>query len=301
LAQLKCLPTVLQLFQLQGVNTLEYTNPEIPEGINTSKSHPLKEFFWLTSGVIVVIAILMLLLILLADIFTGYIPFSIEKKISFSTFNQEPVKGALPDYLQSLSNRIATAQELPDTMTITVHYLDDETVNAFATLGGHIFLFKGLLEKLPNENSLVMLLAHEIAHIKHRHPIKSIGRGIIIGLVMSALSSSGSDSISEGILGEAGYLTLMKYSRDMELEADKTAIRALNSIYGHLAGADDLFTVLQKEMTGLELPEFFSTHPLNEARVKEIKSYISTQSTLERNKITPLHKKFKQWLEPSLL
>lgn len=52
-----------------------------------------------------------------------------------------------------------------------------------ATPGGHVIIYRGLLEKIPNENTLVMLLGHEIGHIKLRHPVKALGKGVVIGLL----------------------------------------------------------------------------------------------------------------------
>jgi len=273
---------------------LEYSNPEIPEGINSSKAHPLKEFLWLTSGVLASIFVLILVLVIFVDVLTSYIPFSVENKIPFPEIKAGTKQGPIPEYLQSLANRIVKSQDLPDEMKITIHYLDDETVNAFATLGGHVFFFRGLLEKLPNENALAMLMAHEIAHVKHRHPIKSMGRGLVAGLALSVISTTAGDAVIGNFLGEAGYLTILKYSREMELQADETAIKALKSIYGHLGGADDLFKILKEEAGSLEPPEFFSTHPLTDDRIAEIESY--DYATHKNNKITPLPDKFQKWI-----
>lgn len=252
---------------------------------------------WLTGGVIAVIAVVLLILIALADVLTSYIPFSVEKDINFTEFEFEEKSGALHDYLQSLADRISEAEDLPEGMTITVHYLDDDTVNAFATLGGHVFLFKGLLEKLPNENALTMLLAHEIAHVKHRHPIRSLGRGVVIGLAMSVVSTAASDVMIESFLGEAGYLTILKYSRDMESQSDETAIAAVISIYGHLAGAEDLFTALQAETANIEPPEFFSTHPLTEDRINNLSVHAEKIGENERAEVTFLPDDFSKWLK----
>ena len=63
-----------------------------------------------------------------------------------------------------------------------MHYDASDTVNAFATLGGHVVIYRGLLEKLPNENVVAMVVAHEIAHIKHRDPVAALGRGVAITL-----------------------------------------------------------------------------------------------------------------------
>ena len=273
---------------------MEYSNPEIPEGINSSKAHPLKEFLWLTSGVLASIFVLILVLVIFVDVLTSYIPFSVENKIPFPEIKAGTKQGPIPEYLQSLANRIVKSQDLPDEMKITIHYLDDETVNAFATLGGHVFFFRGLLEKLPNENALAMLMAHEIAHVKHRHPIKSMGRGLVAGLALSVISTTAGDAVIGNFLGEAGYLTILKYSREMELQADETAIKALKSIYGHLGGADDLFKILKEEAGSLEPPEFFSTHPLTDDRIAEIESY--DYATHKNNKITPLPDKFQKWI-----
>ncbi|MFV1982434.1 MAG: M48 family metallopeptidase [Thiohalomonadales bacterium] len=253
----------------------------------------------MTAGVAAVFVTLIVILILFSDLVTSYIPFSVEKKFAPDILRESSTKGPLPDYLNKLTAKIVAAEELPTEMTITVHYLDDDTVNAFATIGGHVFVFRGLLEKLPNENALAMLLAHEIAHIKHRHPIRSLGRGVIISLALSLLGSESSESINAGFLGEAGFLTIMKYSRDMETEADKTAIAALLVNYGHLAGAADLFKTLKIQDDDLEMPEFFSTHPLSEERLASIDDYMQTIAVENKgsNKITLLPKLFKTWLK----
>jgi len=280
---------------------LEYSNPEIPEGINTSQSHPLKEFLWLTSSVMVTVIAIFAGLILLVDGVTAYIPFSAEKNIPFPEFAAGEKEGPLPEYLQSLADRIVEVESLPDEMKITVHYLDDETVNAFATLGGHVFFFRGLLEKLPNENSLTMLMAHEIAHIKHRHPIKSLGRGIVAGIALSVVSATAGDAIIESFLGEAGSLTILKYSREMESEADETAVKALKSIYGHLDGADKLFEVLKEQSGSIEPPEFFSTHPVTDGRIEKLNTYTKETATQNLNNITPLPAAFNTWIIESSL
>jgi len=271
---------------------LQYSNPQIPEGINTSKTHPLKEFFWLSSGVIAVIVAALLILILLSDLITGYIPFSVEKNLSIPDFPASYQQGPMHQYLQTLTDRVTLAQQLPDDMQINVHYIDNDTVNAFATLGGNVYFFRGLLEKLPNENALTMLIAHEVAHVKHRHPIKSTGRGIVLALGLSLVSSTAGDALVDTILGGTTTLTVLKFTRDMENQADKTALQTVERIYGHLAGADGLFSALG-ETSNIEPPEFFSTHPLTEIRISAIQLKTTNQKD---SHITPLPEDYKGWL-----
>ena len=278
---------------------MQYTNPELPEGINTSKEHPLKEFFWLTSGVIASIAALALILVLLADFIVDYIPYSWEQQLSIpfaSSNDTEQTPEPVEAYLQDLADRLSSVQDLPEGMHIKVHYINKGTINAFATLGGHVFFFRGLLEKMPNENALAMVMAHEIAHIKYRHPIHGLGRGVIIGILMSVINSAMGDAIMQKFLNDAGYLTVLKFNRDMENDSDDDAIKALLSLYGHLNGADDLFLMLQRESDSNETFEFFSTHPLTEKRINNLRAKANQQTTTLASRVTPLPDAFNQWL-----
>ena len=49
-------------------------------------------------------------------------------------------------YLQNLSDQLSVAQGLPESIKITVHYVDQPVINAFATIGGHVFIYQGLIE-----------------------------------------------------------------------------------------------------------------------------------------------------------
>jgi Zn-dependent protease with chaperone function len=276
---------------------MKYSNPKIPEGINTSKEHPLKEFFILTTGVLGLIIVSVLLLGFFADKLAHYIPFEVEQKIASEELLKVSETGPMQSYLESLVQRIVTVQQIPNNMPITVHYIDSDTINAFATLGGHVYMFRGLLEKLPNENSLIMVLAHEIAHIKHRHPIRSLGRGIIIGLALSMLSGSMGDMMSNQIISNTGMVTSLSFSREQERVSDKTALDTLMALYGHVLGAEQLFEVLQEPEGSMEMPEFFSTHPLSDQRIKEIHAFArETPSTHDEQQAIPLPDGFEHWL-----
>ncbi len=65
-------------------------------------------------------------------------------------------------------------------MAVTAHYVTDDTINAFATLGGHLMVYQGLMRRMPGENALANVIGHEIGHVKLRHPVSSMGRGLVI-------------------------------------------------------------------------------------------------------------------------
>ena len=275
---------------------MEYHNPKIPENINTSPEHPLKEFSTLLIGTLILVVVVSLLLGFGGSWLAGKIPFSAEKKVAglydLSQITDSASHPELTAYLQSLADKISVAQKLPKEMHITAHYMDSDTVNAFATLGGNLFIYRGLLEKINSENMLVTLLAHEIGHVKHRHPIKSLGRGIAVSIALAAITGGG----SANILGDAGMLTILKFSRDMEKEADHEAMLTLHTIYGHLGGGAELFAMFQKMRQAAqtdEPPVVLSTHPLDQQRINSFEEQAKEQGWKLKGELTPLPSFFK--------
>lgn len=278
---------------------MQYTNPEIPEGINTSESHPLKDFFILTGGVIAIVVISFYLLIVTVDFFADKIPFSWEQSIPVASL-LETDTSETPPYLERLTRQVAADMDLPEGMQVTLHYVNSDTVNAFATLGGHMVLHRGLLEKLRSEDELVMVIAHEIAHLKYRHPISAASHSLLAMMVLSLFTSS-ADGVLNRLMGTSGLITLMKFSRDYEYHADAAAVDVLLRRYGHAQGAVALFDVFKAQHNGVELLEFFNTHPLTERRVQRALSLAQKQSVLSADKsvtkkMQPLPADYTAWL-----
>ncbi len=221
--------------------------------------------------VAVALAALFWLLGVAADYLAAKVPFAYEQGLGDGLVPAEVIDDETSDYLQTLTQRLAEQMDLPAAMTVQVHYSDAPTVNAFATLGGQLIVYRGLLERLPNENSLAMVLAHEIAHIKLRHPLRSLGRGMVLAVAIAALSGSGGNTLGSLVVGEAGTLSALSFSRNQEEVADVEALRAVVALYGHGAGSRELFRVLLDEEMSLPLGvppvDFLSTHPLSEERI----------------------------------
>ncbi len=294
LVRSKCWPTAPRLSPTRRTRTLEYSNPQIPEGINTSKQHPLKEFAQLTAGILGLLLVAILILSLIAEKLVVFIPFEQEIRLAQQWPESIVEQSDTSAYLQQLMDRLTKQMTLPAEMNITVHYSDDDTVNAFATLGGHVIVHRGLLEKMPSENALAMVLGHEAAHIQLRHPIISMGRGVVIALALSALSGFGGDQLISGLLGNASMMTLMTFSRDQEREADRIGLAAVAAEYGHIGDATAVYKVLLEQHSTLDRlsPEFFSTHPLNDKRIQQVSTEAALNQWPESGHITPL----PEWL-----
>jgi predicted Zn-dependent protease len=253
-------------------------NRQPAEGINASHENPLKEFAWLLAGSLVALVALVAVLALAAQWIAPRIPYRYEARLAegFDSARSPESEEArrIREELQALADRLAARMELPEGMTVQVGYRDDAIVNAYATLGGRTVFFRGLLARLDSEDALAMVMAHEIAHLKFRHPAAALGRGVAVGIVLSMISADLGRSAS-GVLGQAGLVTLSSFNREQEREADEEALRVLAAEFGHVGGAVDLFGTFarlpsaQREANVPAL-EFLRTHPLTANRVAAV-------------------------------
>ena len=253
---------------------MDYTNPEIPEGINTSKQSPIKDFFVLTGGVLGGIVLCVYLLGLFVERLAIYIPFSIEQQLmqNIDIADVKNKNSEIQIYLEELSNNLLPHIELPKDITIKINYIDEPIENAYASLAGHISIYRGLIELLPNENALTMIIAHEIAHIKQRDPVVALGRGVVVGLFLTAIAGTSTDRYISSVINDTGTLTVLGFNRNQERRADEIALKALAGYYGHVNGADSLFKIFLKTENEFDshTPEFFSTHPVSDKRISDI-------------------------------
>ena len=251
----------------------KYTNPKLPEGISSGHDHPLVDVAKSSAVVIALVAVLIVGSFFAARFAAPYLPFAWEqaltKRVAQSARDDEAKDTEVQSYLQSVADRLVAAMDLPNGMTITVHLFDDDTVNAFATLGGHIFLFDGLWRLLDSENAVAMLLGHEIAHIKNRDPIRSVSGALLASLTIGAVL--GDLAILGNLAGAGSLVTVLHFSREQEARADIDAAAAVAALYGHLNGATDLFATLQTATADrARPPAFLASHPNLLERIAEL-------------------------------
>ncbi len=274
---------------------MEYQNRDLPEGINVSAAHPLVDFLWMLAMVAAVVAVLVVALSLLAQKLLPLVPFSVEQtiaeRVATPLWESQAVAAnhaQIETYLQTLADRLVSAQPLPEGISIEVHYADNDRVNAFATLGGHIVICRGLLEKLPNENALAMVMGHEIGHVRFRHPLLATGRGLVVSLALATLAGASDATLTNIALNLGGDIALRKYGRHQERAADVVALQGVVTLYGHIGGSTSLFRVLQVQQSGMELPEFLSTHPVTAERITAVEQMAYSQGWPQHGENTPL-------------
>ena len=256
---------------------MKFRNVKVPEGINVSRHNPFVDFFVLTGGVLLLLVIAALVLYFMGGSLARYMPLSWENAIARSVLEDrvtydDPASAEVALELQELADRLAAQMDLPEDLQLTVHYLDGDTVNAFATIGGHLFIYRGLLERMPSENALAMVLAHEIAHAKHRDAWAALGGTAILQLSMAAILGGTGGSLGE-LLEHPSLLVRLGFGREAERQADTAAVAALAATYGHVADAGRLFQYLRDEMAkegAAEPPALWSTHPFSGERIAAI-------------------------------
>jgi predicted Zn-dependent protease len=254
------------------------------EGINASQEHPLKEFAWLVSVAIAFVVALVAGTSYCAQWLAPHVPFEYELKLVRGTdlarAPASPEARAVQADLQALAERLAARMDLPPGMTVRVSYRENATVNAFATLGGQIVFFEGLLARLESEDALAIVMAHELAHLAHRHPVAALGRGVAIGVVLSLVSVEFGRALGGDVLNKAGLVTLLSFNRAQERDADTEALRVVAAEYGHLGGALDLFALFGQAAASrpgavaeAAVPEFLRTHPLTSERMQRVRDW----------------------------
>jgi predicted Zn-dependent protease len=284
---------------------MKIRNVKVPEGINVSRHRPLADLIVLTSGAIALFTVLGLLALLIGSYAGRYMPMSWENAMAAAVFEgREMEEAAAGDQeleaaagdreieaaLQAVADRLAENMARPEDLRITVHYLDEDEISAFATLGGHVFVLRGLIARMPNENALAMVLAHEIAHAANRDVAANMGGALLVQLVLGTVVGM-SPETADGLIWGPNALLLRRFSREAERAADRDGLAAVAATYGHIAGADAFFRILLDELGETvpdEVPEFLSTHPLTARRIEDLSTLAEERGWITDGAPTPL-------------
>lgn len=160
------------------------------------------------------------------------------------------------------------------------NYVQQDTPNAWCMPGGKVVVYSGLMPYTPNETSLAVVLAHEIAHAVARHGNERMSQGLLMqfgGLALDIAIEKKPDETkllfqtAYGITTQIGIA--LPYSRLHETEADKLGLIFM-AIAGYNPEAAIDFWSKMAQASGSNAPEFLSTHPSDETRIKNLKNYL---------------------------
>lgn len=179
----------------------------------------------------------------------------------------------LQRYITLVGRSLADVSDRPE---LDYHFavLNSEHPNAFATPGGYVFVSVGLLRMLENEAQLAGVLGHEIAHITHRHALKTLERNKKIAgfgaLTVSMLGQS--PDVFDKVIEQAGEI-IFTYGLDknLEYEADRMG-RDYASRLGYNSGGLKTFLDILNQSHSGKNSIFLSTHPSPQNRLAKLAS-----------------------------
>ena len=150
--------------------------------------------------------------------------------------------------------------------------------NAWCMPGGKIAVYTGILEATKNTDGLAAVMGHEIAHAVAKHSVERASRATLVNTGTQLIDIFSGGKLSQvnrttgintvGLITQLGLLN--PFNRKQESEADY-----LGMIFASLSGYDIRETVKiwerMKELNkGKEPPEFMSTHPSSDNRIKDL-------------------------------
>ncbi len=204
------------------------------------------------------------------------------------------------NYVNNIKNEVIKSQyiEYKDKFPYKMTLINSKTVNAFATPGGYIYIYTGLLKFIDNEATLAAIIAHEIAHAERRHATKRMTKQYGISLMLEIVLGTNPDKMTEigtNLLTGLGFLF---NSREDEYEADEYSFKYLmNSKY--YAGASKFFFEKIGNASQSTLEELLSTHPMDQKRIDAINKLITDNklaSPTDANLFTTKYSQMKQLL-----
>ena len=170
----------------------------------------------------------------------------------------------------------------------TVHFdweyilIDNKKVrNAWCMPGGKIAVYSGMFDVTKNTNGLAAVMGHEIAHAVAKHSVERASRGTVLNVSTQVIDILSGGKISQinrttgmntvGMISQLGIMN--PFNRKQESEADY-----LGMIFSSLSGYDiretaKIWERMKEYNKGKAPPEFMSTHPSAENRIKRINGW----------------------------
>jgi predicted Zn-dependent protease len=183
-------------------------------------------------------------------------------------------KSPLNTYVETLGNKLAQNSRRAN-IPWKFYVVDDGAVNAFATLGGRVYVHTGLIAKTNSEAQLASVMGHEIGHIVGRHGLENVKKANRYGTLATIATITGAVLGGQGGAGLGNLASnlilggkLMKHSRDAEREADYLGLYNMNRAGYNTGGMVEMFQILGKisQSQPDAIGSIMASHPKPEER-----------------------------------
>ncbi|HZU82224.1 MAG TPA: M48 family metallopeptidase [Polyangiaceae bacterium] len=197
------------------------------------------------------------------------VPLSVERRmgsqlddlLAKSTCETAPAR----DALARLKARLDPAGAIPASIRIT----NLSFSNAFSLPGGDVLLTRGLVEQAESPDEIAGVLAHELAHVRHRHVLSQLIENAFLSSMWTVTFGDYSGLLLADPRTVHQALTL-RHSREAESEADATGADMLRAAHVSTAGLIDFLE--RNQQRAADKMSFLSTHPATAERVERLRS-----------------------------
>lgn len=185
-------------------------------------------------------------------------------------------------YVSRVGRRIAAVTDRPD-LAWTFQVIDDDQMNAFTIGDGKIWFFKGLLTRLENEAQLAAVMAHEMGHVTRFHTVltarQAMETNMVVGVAAAALGGSELVNLAAGV---AGSILSSGFSREMEDQADRLALKYMVDAGYDPREFPKVFEIFQREMGDAPqlYNDLFGDHSTNAERITASRALIAERYAL---------------------
>lgn len=186
--------------------------------------------------------------------------------------------GALDDYVNTMVAKLGRASQRPQ-MDYRAKVVNTAEVNAFSILGGHMYVYRGLLHFIQSEAELAAVLGHEIGHVVGHHSANKIMLNVrarqLYELVKRnvLLQNDVIRQVIEKLGGPLAIIAMMKYEREAEFQADMLGFYELLRCSWNPDGFTEFFDRIGKMTRDQDLlRKLLSDHPPPAERASRIRT-----------------------------
>ena len=162
-----------------------------------------------------------------------------------------------------------------------IQVIREGSANAFVIPGGHVYVHTGLLDMVDSDDELAAVISHEMAHAERRHSLANFRASTVMVALLNKAVKNKRDQETWGAL--LSYLTLMKFSRTQEDEADDIGqTRLAVSGFNPAAQVTLWEKFLKKHGDTKGLAQYLSSHPPSSDRVQNARNNLKKMNVSEQ-------------------
>jgi predicted Zn-dependent protease len=162
-----------------------------------------------------------------------------------------------------------------------VHLVDNKAINANCRPGGKMIVYTGILPVCETEAGLAAVMGHEVAHAVCRHGNERISQGVLAQAGLAGLHAGmrkKDPAVQGAVMAAMGagvsVGVLLPFSRAHESEADRVGLILMAKAGYDPHEAEKFWTRMSKQSKGEKPPEWLSTHPSDETRIRQIREWL---------------------------